>query len=105
MVLFVARVERGSQFSGLLLGLSVCSYHVRELLVCWLFFTLLFVCLALVLLGGVFAVYASEQFGHARGSGNDVSPRARCSQSSLEKYPERNKDQLVQRVSGRGARI
>ena len=50
-----------SQFSGLILGLSLYSYHVRELLVCWLFFTLLFVCLALVLLGGVLAVYAGER--------------------------------------------
>jgi hypothetical protein len=50
-----------SQFSGLILGLSLYSYHVRELLVCWLFFTLLFVCLALLLLGGVLAVYAGER--------------------------------------------
>jgi hypothetical protein len=50
-----------SQFSGLILGLSLYSYHVRELVVCWLFFTLLFVCLALVLLGGVLAVNAGER--------------------------------------------
>jgi|SRR4029077_3387425 len=49
-----------SQCSWLLLGLSLYSYHVRELLVCWLYFTLLFVCLALVILGGVLTVYAGE---------------------------------------------
>jgi len=49
-----------SQFSGLLLGLSLYSYHVRELLVCWLIFTLLFACVALVILGGVLAVQAGE---------------------------------------------
>ncbi|HVS88510.1 MAG TPA: hypothetical protein VHF01_09870 [Candidatus Acidoferrum sp.] len=49
-----------SQFSGLLLGLSLYSYHVRELLVCWLFFSLLFGSLALVILGGVLACYAGK---------------------------------------------
>jgi hypothetical protein len=49
-----------SQFSGLLLGLSLYSYHVRELLVCWLIFTLLFVCLTLVILGGVLALHVGE---------------------------------------------
>jgi hypothetical protein len=51
---------RVSQFSGLLLGLSLYSYHVRELLVCWLFFSLLFASLALVVLGGVLACYAGK---------------------------------------------
>jgi hypothetical protein len=49
-----------SQVSGLLLGLSLNSYRVRELLVCWLFFSLLFVLLALLILGGVLACYAGE---------------------------------------------
>lgn len=52
--------HRVSQFSGLLLGLSLYSYQVRELLVCGLFFTLLFVSLALVILGGVLAWYAGK---------------------------------------------
>jgi hypothetical protein len=51
---------RVSQVSGLLLGLSLNSYRVRELLVCWLFFSLLFVLLALLILGGVLACYAGE---------------------------------------------
>ena len=49
-----------SQFSGLLVGLSLSSYFIRELLVCWLFFSLLFVCVALLLLSGVLAVQAGE---------------------------------------------
>jgi hypothetical protein len=52
--------HRVSQVSGLLLGLSLNSYRVRELLVCWLFFSLLFVLLALLILGGVLACYAGE---------------------------------------------
>jgi hypothetical protein len=45
---------------GLLLGLSVYSYHVRELLVCWLYFSVLFVCMMLVILIGELGVYAGE---------------------------------------------
>ncbi len=54
--------HRVSQFTGLLLGLSLYSYQVRELLVCWLFFSLLFVSLALVILGGVLTCYAGKYF-------------------------------------------
>jgi hypothetical protein len=53
-------IRRVSQCSGLLLGFSLYSYHVRELLVCWLFFSLLFVLLALLILGGVLACHAGE---------------------------------------------
>jgi hypothetical protein len=42
------------------------SYHVRELLVCWLFFTLLFVLLALLILGGVLAWYAAGKYSSSR---------------------------------------
>lgn len=52
--------HRVSRFSGLLLGLSLYSYHVRELVVCWLFFSLLFVLLALLILGGVLACHAGK---------------------------------------------
>jgi hypothetical protein len=48
------------QFSGLLLGLGLYSYQVRELLICWLFFGLLFVSLAIVIIVGVLAAYAGE---------------------------------------------
>jgi hypothetical protein len=52
--------HRAWQFSGLILGLSLYSYHVRELLVCWLFFIVLFVVLALLVLGGVLAFHAGK---------------------------------------------
>jgi hypothetical protein len=48
------------RLSGLLLGFSLYSYRIQELLVCWLFFSLLFVSLALVILGGVLACYAGK---------------------------------------------
>ena len=57
-------VYRVSQFSGLLLALSFHSYQVRELLVCWLLFCLLFVLLALVILGGVLAAHAGSEAIH-----------------------------------------
>jgi hypothetical protein len=49
-----------AQLSGLLLGLSLYSYRARQLAVCWLFFSLLFVLLALLMLGGAFACYAGK---------------------------------------------
>jgi hypothetical protein len=52
--------HRVFQFSGLLLGLGLYSYQVRELLICWLFFSVLFVSLAIVILGGVLAGSAGK---------------------------------------------
>lgn len=49
--------HRVSQFSGLALGLSLYSYRVRELLASWLFFIVIFVVLALLILGAVLAWY------------------------------------------------
>ena len=48
------------QVSGLVLGLGLYSYHMRELMVCWFFFSLLFVLLALLILVGVLACYAGK---------------------------------------------
>jgi hypothetical protein len=45
---------------GLLLGLSLFSYHLREILVCYLAFTVLFACVMLVILVGELGVYAGE---------------------------------------------
>jgi hypothetical protein len=59
----------GSQFSGLLVGLSLYFYHVRELLVCWLFFSVLLVCIMMVILLGELVVYAGESLtGWARST-------------------------------------
>ena len=48
------------QVSGLVLGLGLYSYHMRELMVCWFFFSLLFVLLALLILVGALACYAGR---------------------------------------------
>jgi len=56
--------HRVSQLSGLVLGLSLYSYRVRELVVCLLFFTLFFAVLALLILGGVLAYYAAIYASH-----------------------------------------
>jgi hypothetical protein len=51
-------------FSALLLGLTRYSYRAKELLVCWLFFSSLFVVLALMFLGIVLACYAGQHLVH-----------------------------------------
>jgi hypothetical protein len=48
------------QIFGLLLGLGLFSYHVRELMVCWLLFSLLFVLLILLICGGALAYYTGK---------------------------------------------
>jgi len=53
--------NRVSQPSWPLLGLSLYFYHVRELLVCWLFFSLLFALPVLVILLGVLAWHAAKR--------------------------------------------
>jgi hypothetical protein len=65
---------RMAQFSGLLLVISVYSYRVRELLVYWLFFSLLFVLLALVILGGVLACYAGKYATHWASTTASIPP-------------------------------
>jgi len=53
------KVRSVSQFSALLL-VSLYSYYVRELLVCWLFFTAVFAALAFLVLTGTLACYAGK---------------------------------------------
>jgi hypothetical protein len=66
--------HRVSQLSGLVLGLSLYSYRVRELFACWLFFFLMFVVLALVFLGGVLAWYAGQSRTHWACEGVPATP-------------------------------
>ena len=75
--------HRVSQFSGLLVGLSLYSYHVRELLVCWLFFSLLFVVLALLTLGGILAFYAGKYAAHWARATAPVAPVLALSSAEL----------------------
>jgi hypothetical protein len=49
---------------GLLLGRNVCFYRLEEILICWLFFSLAFASLALVISAGIFVFYASEYVVH-----------------------------------------
>lgn len=64
MVRLQAKI-RAPQFAGLLLLVAgILSYHVRELLICWLFFALLFASLALVFLCGVLACHAGKHAIH-----------------------------------------
>jgi hypothetical protein len=63
-VLQLRESHRVSQFSGLLPGLSLYSYRVRELAACLLFFTLFFAVLARLILGGVLAYYAAIYASH-----------------------------------------
>jgi hypothetical protein len=49
------------EITALLVALSLYSYHVRELLACWIFFSLLFVTVTLMILGGVLAWHAAKK--------------------------------------------
>jgi hypothetical protein len=68
--------RRASLFSGVLLGLSIYSYRVRELLICWLFFCLLFVLLVLLTLGGALVAHASKYVLDWTNAGARVTPAA-----------------------------
>ncbi len=61
IVHLLRRRARVLQFSALLLGLTLYSYSVRDLLVCWLFFCLFFAALVSLLLGALLACYAGKQ--------------------------------------------
>jgi hypothetical protein len=73
-VLHLRESHRVSQLSGLLLGLSMYSYRVRELAACWLFFILLFVVFALLILGGALAWYAGTSVVHWASTTAPVTP-------------------------------
>jgi hypothetical protein len=75
--------HRVSRSCGLLLGLSLYSYQVRELLVCWLFFSLLFVLLALLILGGVFACSVGKYVTHWARTTAPVTPVLALSSAEL----------------------
>ena len=45
---------------GWLLGLRLHLYHLQEVLICWLFISLVFVSLALLILAGALACYSGE---------------------------------------------
>lgn len=73
-VLQLRESHRVSRLFGLVLGLSLYSYRVQELVVCWLFFIILFVVLALLVLGAVLAWYAGIYAAHWARTTAPVTP-------------------------------
>jgi hypothetical protein len=68
--------HRVSQFAGRFLGLGLIlrSYYVRELLACWLFFSLVFGLLALIVFGSVLAFCMGERVVHWARTATQVTP-------------------------------
>jgi hypothetical protein len=61
---------------GLVVGLNLSSYHLQELLVCWLCFGMAFVSLALAILAFVLACYAGKYLIHCAIAAVRVIARA-----------------------------
>ena len=61
--------------AGLVVGLNLSPYHVQELLVCWLCFTIAFVSLALTILVVVLACYAGKYLTHCVSTAARVTSR------------------------------
>jgi len=68
--------HRVSQFAGMFLGLGLIlrSYYLRELLACWLFFSLVFGLLALIVFGSVLAFCVGERVVHWARTATQVTP-------------------------------
>lgn len=69
--------HRVSQFAGLFLGLGLIlrSYYMRELLVCWLCFSIAFVSLTLVILVVALVCYAGKYFANWASKAARVTPK------------------------------
>jgi hypothetical protein len=65
-----------SQFASMFLGLGLIlrSYYLRELLACWLFFSLVFGLLALIVVGSVLAFRAGKRVVHWTRTAAQVTP-------------------------------
>src|SRR5579859_3496412 len=68
-------------------GISLYSYHVRELLVCLAFFSLLFVLLALLILGGIIAWHAGEYVLQRAGTAGRVRRSVALGPAELQLKP------------------
>jgi hypothetical protein len=71
------------QCSGLLLGFSLYSYHVRELLICWFFFIVLFALVAAAILGGALLFFYAEKY-FSQGAGTDAPTAPSLALSAAE---------------------
>jgi len=58
-----------------LLGLNLSSYHLHEVLVCWLFFSLVFLSLTLVILAGALVCYAGKCVIARASKAGQVTPK------------------------------
>jgi hypothetical protein len=74
---------RLSLFSVMLLGLTMYFYRMRELLICWLFFCLLFVLLVLLTLAGVVVSHAGKYVLDWTNAGARVTPNAALLSSDI----------------------
>ena len=61
---------------GLVVGLNLSSYHLQELLVCWLCFSIGFVSLALAVFVVILACYAGKYLIHCASAAVRVIARA-----------------------------
>jgi len=71
---------------GLLLGPSLYLYQLKEILICWLFFILMFVLLALVMLPGIFVLGAGAYFIRGVSTTPRVISTACVSHSTSESH-------------------
>jgi hypothetical protein len=53
--------------SWVLLGVSLCSYRVQELLICWVFFSAMLAVLGLLIASGILAWYGGKCVFHWAG--------------------------------------
>jgi hypothetical protein len=69
-------VHRVPQFASMFLGLGLIlrSYYLRELLACWLFFSLVFGLLALIVFGSVLTFCAGKRVVHWTRTAAQVTP-------------------------------
>jgi hypothetical protein len=79
--------QRVSLFSGIFLGLCLYSYHVRELLACWLFFCLLFALVALLMLAGLLASHAAKYVMDWTNAGRPPGQLAGIEPVKLQQLP------------------
>jgi hypothetical protein len=68
--------HRVSQFAGMVLGLGLILryYYIQELLACWLFFSLVFGLLALIVFGSVLIFCAGDRVIHWARTAARVTP-------------------------------
>ena len=75
--------RRVSQFSWLLLGFGLYSYRVREILVCWLFFSGMLAALGLLVTGGILVWHGGKCVLDWTGPLIPIAPKVAAPPSEL----------------------